>query len=211
MKNKLLFISIIILLGFFSSSFTIEKDLSVTDKKIELRNLNGHLNKVNIADNKYQKFKDDPCDNIILKNGEEISGKILEIGITEIKYKKCENINGPTYTIKKSDVLMIRYSNGTKEIFTTESSKEVFNTESSITNNTRASTEVLGILGFILSLIGLLIFGIPLGILAIVFGAISLTKIKKNPKRFKGKGFAIAGIIIGVIDVVALLILLALL
>jgi len=51
------------------------------------------------------------------KNGEDISAKILEVDITEIKYKKFDDLNGPIFTILKSEVLLIRYENGTKDIF----------------------------------------------------------------------------------------------
>lgn len=64
---------------------------------------------------------DDSCDNIILKDGSEISGITEEVGNTEIRYKKCSNLNGPTFTINKSKVLMIKYRNGTKDIITNES------------------------------------------------------------------------------------------
>ena len=56
-------------------------------------------------------------DVITLKNGEDIQGLVLEIGIDDVKYKKFENPNGPSYTLKKSDVLMIRYFNGSKDVF----------------------------------------------------------------------------------------------
>jgi TM2 domain-containing membrane protein YozV len=56
------------------------------------------------------------CDLIILKSGEEIKCKVLEIGSSEIKYKKCDNIDGPTYSIIKMDVLVVKYVNGTSEI-----------------------------------------------------------------------------------------------
>jgi hypothetical protein len=52
-----------------------------------------------------------------------IETKVLEIGNTEIKYKKFSNQNGPTYTISKTEVQMIVYENGEKEIFNTESNK----------------------------------------------------------------------------------------
>ena len=55
-------------------------------------------------------------DVIILKNGNEINSKIIEITLSEIKYKKIDNIDGPTITFPKSDVLMIKYANGTKDI-----------------------------------------------------------------------------------------------
>jgi len=51
------------------------------------------------------------------KTGEEIQSKVLEVTIAEIKYKKFDNLNGPTFTILKSDVLIIRYENGSKDIF----------------------------------------------------------------------------------------------
>jgi hypothetical protein len=51
------------------------------------------------------------------KNGEDILAKVLEVNTTEIKYKKSENPNGPTFTILKSEVLLIRYENGTKDVF----------------------------------------------------------------------------------------------
>ncbi len=59
----------------------------------------------------------DECDIIILRNGNEIKAKIIEIGITEIKYKKCDYADGPTYTALKSDVFMIKYANGSKDVF----------------------------------------------------------------------------------------------
>lgn len=51
------------------------------------------------------------------KNGEDIQAKVLEVLTSEVKYKKFDNQNGPTFTILKSDLLMIRYENGTKDIF----------------------------------------------------------------------------------------------
>ena len=44
----------------------------------------------------------DNCDQIITRTGDVISAKILEIGTTEIKYKKCDNLDGPTISIAKS-------------------------------------------------------------------------------------------------------------
>ena len=56
-------------------------------------------------------------DVITQKSGEDIQAKILEINQTDVKYKKFDNQNGPTFTLLKSDILMIRYENGTKDIF----------------------------------------------------------------------------------------------
>ena len=59
-------------------------------------------------------------DIIVLKNGDEIKAIVQEIGTDAIKYKKFENQAGPTYTMTKSDVFMIKYQNGSKDVFQTE-------------------------------------------------------------------------------------------
>ena len=51
------------------------------------------------------------------KNGEDIQAKVLEVTTGEVKYKKFDNQSGPTFTILKSELLMVRYENGTKDIF----------------------------------------------------------------------------------------------
>ena len=57
-------------------------------------------------------------DIITLKNGEDIQALVQEIGEVDVKYKKFDNPNGPNYALKKSDILIIRYANGSKDIFT---------------------------------------------------------------------------------------------
>jgi hypothetical protein len=66
------------------------------------------------------------------------------------------------------------------------------------------------IAGFIFGLLGFLTgFG---AILGLVFSAIGLSRIKKNPKRFRGRGLAIAGLVLSIIVIgIVLLILLLLL
>ncbi len=59
----------------------------------------------------------DSCDVITLKNGTEISCKVLDVSETEIKYKKCSNLSGPAYTKELSEVLFVKYSNGQKDVF----------------------------------------------------------------------------------------------
>lgn len=63
-------------------------------------------------------------DIITKKTSEDIEAKVLEVTATEIKYKKFDYQNGPTFTILKSDVLMLRYANGTKDIFNEEKENE---------------------------------------------------------------------------------------
>jgi hypothetical protein len=56
-------------------------------------------------------------DIITLNTGETILSRIVEIGQTEIKYKKFDNQNGPVYVSAKSDISEIKYENGTKDVF----------------------------------------------------------------------------------------------
>jgi len=68
--------------------------------------------------------------------------------------------------------------------------------------------EKKGLTGFILSIFGLIpIVGLPLAILGLVFGIKSLRKIKRNPELYKGKGFAIASIVLGVLGIVGTILL----
>ena len=51
------------------------------------------------------------------KSGDDIKAKVLEVTTTEVKYKKFDNLNGPVFSILKSELLIIRYENGSKDVF----------------------------------------------------------------------------------------------
>ncbi len=59
-------------------------------------------------------------DIIFTRKGEEIKSKVLEITPDLVKYKKFDNLEGPQYSMKKSNVFMIKYQNGSKDIFDNE-------------------------------------------------------------------------------------------
>jgi hypothetical protein len=56
-------------------------------------------------------------DIITKNNGDEIKAKVLEITPNEIKYKRFDYQQGPTIVIPVSDVFMIKYPNGEKQLF----------------------------------------------------------------------------------------------
>ncbi|MGN1221345.1 MAG: hypothetical protein ACI4TU_10460, partial [Candidatus Cryptobacteroides sp.] len=60
-------------------------------------------------------------DVITKKNGEDIKAKVLEIDNSNVKYKLFDEPNGVTYTMPKSQILMIRYESGRNEVFNTAS------------------------------------------------------------------------------------------
>lgn len=64
-------------------------------------------------------------DVIVKTSGSTIAAKVIEVGQSEIKYKKFNNQGGPTYTILKTDVNYIAYENGEKESFAVNSEREI--------------------------------------------------------------------------------------
>jgi len=57
-------------------------------------------------------------DLIIMRDGNIIEAKVMEISPTEIRYKRSDHLDGPTIVISAANVLSIRYENGTSEIVT---------------------------------------------------------------------------------------------
>ena len=62
-------------------------------------------------------------DIIVLNNRDTIKAKILEVSPTEVKYKKLNYLNGPTFVIYKSDISTITYGNGDVESFVQKEEK----------------------------------------------------------------------------------------
>lgn len=59
-------------------------------------------------------------DVIVKTDNSTLKSKVLEISDTEIKYKKWENLEGPTYSTNKSLVIKIVYQNGSIDVFKEE-------------------------------------------------------------------------------------------
>lgn len=155
----------------------------------------------------------DSCDNLITKEGDEFRCKVVEIGVDVIKYKKCGVKDGPLISIPRSAVLMIRYSNGEKEIIKEYKQKQDSEYVNSNDQKPKKRLDVMGLVGFCLTIASILpwwfvsaIIGFVAGILGIVFGSISLARIVRKRDSRKGLGFAIVSLILGVLLVVATLI-----
>ncbi|MDR2775345.1 MAG: hypothetical protein LBC19_11515 [Tannerella sp.] len=56
-------------------------------------------------------------DVITKKNGDGVKAKVAEISAEYVKYKKFENLTGPDYTIAASDIFMIKYEDGSRDMF----------------------------------------------------------------------------------------------
>jgi membrane-associated protease RseP (regulator of RpoE activity) len=57
-------------------------------------------------------------DTIHMRSGEIVVAKVSEVGTTEIKYTKWGRVDGPNYTVLKTDVASIRYPDGSQDVFT---------------------------------------------------------------------------------------------
>ena len=79
------------------------------------------------------------CDLIIMTDGSEVRAKILEITQYEIKYKNCNNLEGPTFTKFLKDIFKIKYANGTDELITNPSQININNNSS---NNSTYSLDL---------------------------------------------------------------------
>lgn len=63
-------------------------------------------------------------DVIVKKDGTTILSKVVEVGSSEIKYKKHSHQDGPTYSLSASEILSINYENGEKEIIEAKDSPD---------------------------------------------------------------------------------------
>ena len=70
-------------------------------------------------------------DIILKRDGSDIKAKVIEITDQQIKYKSFDYQSGPTRDINISDVFMIVYKNGQKEVFNEQTSTEEIHTVSS--------------------------------------------------------------------------------
>ena len=76
-------------------------------------------------------------DIILLRNGNEIKAKVTEITLSEIKYKAFEYLEGPTRVVEKSDVFLIIYENGTREVFNTTTETKTSNTKNRVVTESK--------------------------------------------------------------------------
>ena len=139
-----------------------------------------------------------PCGYVVLHPGERVEAELLEISTNEITYRPCGQPNTAPITRNKREVIAVVAPNG----------DELFSGIYAIgptgqMGQEGQKTDGLAIASFILGLLPFTIFG-PL--LAIIFGAVSLGRINRYPERYRGKGFAVAGIILGLLVAVLLLV-----
>lgn len=63
-------------------------------------------------------------DTLYTTKGKIITGQVIEITQQEVKYKRAANPDGPLYVVDKTDIVLIHYKNGSKDVFENSGSGE---------------------------------------------------------------------------------------
>lgn len=82
-------------------------------------------------------------DTLYTVSGQKISAKVVEINQTEIKYKKANNPDGPVYVVDKTDVALIEYKNGIKEVYGTGSASNESNDQQVVNTNPKPRVNII--------------------------------------------------------------------
>ena len=57
------------------------------------------------------------CDRLVMRSGDLLDVIVSEIGVNEIRYKRCNWKDSPHYVVSRADVLSIHFANGDVERF----------------------------------------------------------------------------------------------
>jgi hypothetical protein len=147
------------------------------------------------------KLVEDSCGDLItLRDGTDIEAKVIEVGSKVIKYKRCDNLSGPLIVVNIENVFMIKYANGTKEVFKKEEVKEKKNTENYQSTQEKPvvvrKNNTMAVTSFILLFFSFLIIPAPI---SFIFGLVALGEFKKEPGKYKNKWMAQIPVILGYI------------
>jgi hypothetical protein len=191
--------------------------LTNTVNKHEIATINSKMISKQILLPKKLLLLNDTCGDIInLRSGDMIIAKVIEINETQIKYKRCNNIDGPLIVINKNDVYSIKYTNGiTDNFIKTNYVEPNTNRRKENTNTTEKKVHPLAwvtlacTIGIFVPLLGFLSL-----IAALIIAGIGTRKILAEPNKYTGldiiRGCQIAlGIFLTLALILVVLILLA--
>ena len=219
MKNLHICLVLLILL-FFSPSCTIQKridrkgfsiDWNSKNKNSELGRFNNEKTNEIFNENLVVLSEDQNSSLIESKNANQLEQTFLDVDYTIDVNTSNEKIQN-----EQKEVDVDANNSLTGKILLTDAT--INNESLPITDKENETNDDVKTSGFaiaalvcgILALFTTLIGSIILATLAVVFGLIAIDKISKNPTKFKGKGMAWAGYIIGLVAVLVWTILFAL-
>lgn len=145
---------------------------------------------------------DTQCDELVLRNGEDLQVKVQLVTETSVRYKNCDHLDGPDYEKPINDLLYVKYANGRKEIFKTEEKKPE---EVKVPARKRNSSgENMTITGFVLGAASVFLFitGI-IPILALTFSWTGIIRGRHEGEISRYEGLGIVGVILGAAGIIA--------
>ena len=147
----------------------------------------------------------DTCgDVIIFKTGETVTAKVYEITDDHVKYKRCDNLDGPTFNISKTTIQSIKYSNGVIERIETPTATVTpqQNIQKPINSALlKTHPKANWALGLLIAGFVPFFFFIP-WIISLVLASFAIEEIEQNPTVYKGLELAH---VVKIIDAILLL------
>ncbi len=174
---------------------SLESDIQTNHQMIASSNQD--IRSIVLAPTQTNTQNDESCDVIYFRNNKVVSAKVVEISSTDIKYKRCDNLDGPLIVVDKNSVKSILYKNGDTETFTENYPVKQTSENTTILKkspNDEAKYDGFAIASFACSLLFFFVFP---AVIAFIFGIISLKRIKESNGTLKGKVFASIGTLIG--------------
>jgi len=169
---------------------------SPEQEEIPLESNSGDVLRVPLKQKRLIKLDDECGDLIIMRDGNQVLAKVLEISDEKIKYKRCDNLEGPVIVTSVSKVQTIKFSNGVTQSF--EGSPSALYQNNSKTSNYQGpkKTHPLAILAFVCALVGIWPLSFLGSIVALILVRNTERKIAANPEKYKGEGLLKAAKII---------------
>ena len=175
---------------------------------VSLKNSMGLNNSIFVSKNSEVVLIDTCGDVITFKSGDQVTARITEITDDKIKYKRCDNLDGPVFVVNKGTVETIRYANGVVEKIEAPQIVQTpnpYNSANNDKNTFKAPKRVhpYATAALLCMLFLFWLFGVGI-ILGAIFGYLAVKEIDKDPTRYKGRKLAkiVYGICIGIISFV---------
>lgn len=123
-------------------------------------------------------------DEINFRDGSVVKAKVVEVNEDNIKYRKCDNLEGPLFTVKKDNVESIKYKNGSTDVFV-KKSKTFAGGSSAKSDGDKKKTHDLAIVALALAASSI-VTGIFGAIAALIVAPIAKRKILSEPDKYDG-------------------------
>lgn len=189
-----LFLLMLLPFGMEATIVDIQNTSIRTDQKITFMQKMAWKNLYNKIQKKYKGsiLEVKGCEKIQLKNSIELNAEIVDFDLVYVVYIACnEEVKESKMQLSLSEVKKILNEDGdiiyNNVIKSTDKKYDIFS----------AAALVLGILGFFP------VLGIPLSLLAIIFGFIAKGKLKDNPAKSKWLKKAQTGIVFGFLGLIS--------